>query len=416
MTEKIKIRPTAVALVLGLSLSYGLILVPSLAQAQDAVRQRVERMEQQLQDMKKELDEAKANAETAAKKAGEEDESLVKWHLAGYAHTDFVSTDAAGEEDSFSGASFSPVFHFQYGDIVLFEAEPELSVTETGETELELEYAQINLLLHDSLTLVTGKMLSPVGQFRERLHPAWINKLPNAPAGFGHGGVQPLGEVGVQVRGGIPVAGMTVTYAVGVGNGPRVGHHGLETEGFGKDDNSDKAVAGRIGFLPFPYLEIGGSFMVAEATGEEGPSGPNTNGDFILWGADAAYTRGPWDVRFEYVYAELDTFWGLADEADPATSLIPKTDWQAWYVQAAYQLSGLTNMRIVRNFEPVVRYGQFTGDGFDEFLEGQEHRLNIGLNYLFAPSLIAKGSVEWRDRKAGQEDETRFLLQLAYGF
>lgn len=408
MTEKIKTRPTAATLVLGLSLSFGLALIPVLAQAQDATRQPAERMEQQNQGTEKELGTAKA--------AAGEDESLVKWHLAGYAHTNFSASSSADQPSSFSGAAFSPVFHFQYSDFILFEAEPELSVTEDGETELELEYAQINLLLHDSVTLVTGKYLSPVGQFRERLHPSWVNKLPNAPAGFGHGGIQPLSEVGIQVRGGVPIAGMTATYAVSVGNGPRVGHHGFETEGFGRDDDSNKAVSGRIGFLPVPYLEVGGSFMTAEATVIEGP-GNVTDGDLLLWGFDVAYTRGAWDVRAEYVNAELDAFWSLAEETDPSTSLIPTTNWQAWYVQVAYQLSGLTNMRVLRNLEPVVRYGEFTGEGFEEFIEGQEKRLNVGVNYLFAPSVIAKGSVEFRDLKgAGVEDETRFLLQLAYGF
>lgn len=382
--------------------------------AEDAVQQRVDQLERELKDVQLKLKNRETTARSADTKAPEKDDSLVKWHLAGYAFADFIVTDSKTEHNTFGGAHFSPIFHFQYGDLVLFEAEPELSVTEDQETELELEYAQINLMLHDSFTFGAGKYLSPVGQFTERLHPAWINKMPDMPAGFGHeGSINPQNDIGVTARGGIPINDMTVTYSVAVGNGPQINDEGFVQEGFGRDNNDNKAVAGRIGFLPFPWLEVGGSFKFARVEGWDA-AGASSGADFTLWGADAAFTRGPWDVRFEYLNAELDSHLGTNDEI--TVIQIPKTKWEAWYFQAAYELSGLTKMRIVRNFEPVVRYGQYTGSGNDRFLEGQEHRTNIGLNYHFAPSVIAKGSVEWRDKKAGEDDETRFLLQLAYGF
>jgi len=412
--ERVALAAAAVA---AMALAY----YPHPTKAQEDVRARIDQMGRELKEIQTKLDNKETKTRSADKKSKEADESLVKWHLSGYAYAEFVSTDSKDAHDTFNGAHFSPIFHFQYGKLILFEAEPELAIEEDQETELELEYAQINLLLHDSFVLGAGKYLSPVGQFQERLHPAWINKLPDAPAGYSHhGGIQPASDIGVQARGGIPLGNMTATYAVAVGNGPQINDEGFVMEGFGQDDNSNKAVSGRIGFLPLPYLEVGGSFMFARAEGWEGPniaSGSVSGADFRLWGVDAAFTRGPWDVRFEYLNGKLDSHLGTADEADTATSLIPKTTWEAWYVQAAYQLSGLTDIRILRNFEPVVRYGEYTGDGADRFLEMREHRFNIGLNYLFAPSIIAKGSVEWRDMKApGVDDETRFILQLAYGF
>lgn len=49
--------------------------------------------------------------------------------------------------------------------------------------------------------------------------------------------------------------------------------------------------------------------------------------------------------------------------------------------------------------------------------EGEEKRINFGVNYLFAPSIVAKLSVELRDFfEADKEDETRVLFQIAYGF
>jgi len=404
----------ALAAVISIAVAY----YPHPTRAEDNVRARVDQLQRELKDVQLKLKNRETRARSADKKASEQDESLVKWHLSGYAVANFVSTDAKDTHDTFNGVQFSPIFHFQYGDLVLFEAEPELAVEDSQETSLELEYAQIHLMLHDSFTLGAGKFLSPVGQFQERLHPAWINKLPDNPAGFTHhGGIQPASDIGVQARGGIPLGSMTATYAVALGNGPQIGDEGFTQEGFGADNNDNKAVSGRVGFLPVPYFEIGASFEYARVQGWESDNGPATNANFTLWGLDAAFTRGPWDVRFEYLNGKLGSHYGRADEADADGSLIPKTDFEAWYVQAAYELSGFTNTPIVRNFEPVVRYGEYTGDGFDSFLETTEKRWNVGLNYHFAPSVVAKGSVERRDMKApGVDDETRYLLQLAYGF
>jgi len=315
----------------------------------------------------------------------------------------------------------------------MFEGEVEITQTD-NETNVELENAQVNLLLHDNVTLAAGKFYSPVGQFQERLHPAWINRLPDAPAGFGHGGIQPLSEVGVMARGGARVGNdMRVNYSVAVGNGPRLGHGGVELEGFASDDNSNKSVAGRLGFFPIPELEVGGSFMTAELIGpEDHETETLTDIDFDLWGADFAYVRGPWRFRGEYLNAEATgfpaeedheeaiIFAAAEDEGDghgEEASLAENTEWQAWYVELAYRMSGLTDHPIGQNFEPVVRYGEYEVTGDHEAEEQSEDRFNVGLNYWFAPSIVLKATVEWRDFVSDEiEDETRILFQLAYGF
>ncbi|NOX81420.1 MAG: hypothetical protein GXP06_00210 [Alphaproteobacteria bacterium] len=59
--------------------------------------------------------------------------SDTSWHLAGYADTTFIATSAQGETNAeFSSARFNPVFHFQYKDLVLLEAELEVSIDEDG--------------------------------------------------------------------------------------------------------------------------------------------------------------------------------------------------------------------------------------------------------------------------------------------
>lgn len=337
-----------------------------------------------------------------------------------------MATDDDAMDDTFVAGKFNPVFHFQYKDLVLFESELEIEVEDDGSTNVTLEYASIDLLLHDNITLVAGKFLSPIGQFQERLHPDWINKMPDAPAGFGHGGIQPLSDVGIMARGGINFEPMTLNYSFFTGNGPQVEYSdgdlkSIELEGFGSDDNGDKAYGGRIGIFPFPSLEIGGSFMTAKMEGrkEDGVTGAVSEGDFTLWGLDASFTKGPWNLRGEYLSAELDSFLSQMEAGDASTAIVPGSSWEAWYLQVAYRLSGLTKTDILRNVELVARYGEFDADGFDEFVEhaAPEERLSLGINYHFAPTLVGKLAVSMRDfADEDTNDRAEVRAQIAYGF
>ena len=59
--------------------------------------------------------------------------------------------------------------------------------------------------------------------YAERVHPDWINKLPDAPLAFGHdGGIIAGTQLGVQARGGIPLGNARLGYAVYVSNGPSI--------------------------------------------------------------------------------------------------------------------------------------------------------------------------------------------------
>jgi len=408
---------------------------PAELTAQDRIR-RAETVERELQELKDQLNEQQPEAteqqvvvvnqsagsstdqvQTVAPIVATERQPDTHWRISGYADSGFIAGDAE-QPDSFVG-HFNPIFQFQYQDIALFVGEPEISIDSEGETEVELEYAQINFLLHDSASLVVGKYLSPIGQFGERLHPSWINKLADAPAGFGHDGLQPGSDVGIQLRGGVPLLGTVLTYVLAVGNGPRTSHEGsVLLEGMGNDDNSNKSVAGRIGFLPVPDFEVGASYFTAKVNGEEGdgPLEPN-RANFDLWGLDAAFTRGGWDLRFEYLLGKRAAIFSATID-EPTVSMLPKLDLTAWYAQAAYRLSSITDNQILENFEPVVRYGQYKVEGLEELAnEVAENRFDIGLNYWFTPSIVARTALQWRNfRTSEKATDTRVQFQFAYGF
>ena len=53
----------------------------------------------------------------------------------------------------------------------------------------------------------------------------------------------------------------------------------------------------------------------------------------------------------------------------------------------------------------------------DDDVRDAQNRLNAGLNYWLAPTIVAKAGLEWRDYTApGVPDETLIQFQLGYGF
>ncbi len=407
--------------------------VNEMARNMEAMQKQMKMNAAVLKALKAQIQQNQAKVEAKVEKVRREarsrdpmDSADSKWHLAGYASTLFRTSLGDSRDPTFIAGNFNPGFHFQYKDLLLFEGELAFEIDEDGKTGLELEYTSLNLFATDFLTIAAGKFLSPIGQFQERLHPTWINKMSDPPAGFGHGGIQPLSEVGIMLRGAFKVGKpTTINYALFVGNGPQVELEGgeleaFEVEGFGRDDNANKTVGGRIGIVPVPHVEIGASIMAGKVQGKrvDGITGRVTSGNFLLWGVDAAFTKGPWDARFEYLSARLTSFLSQREPGDP-TELIPRTDWTAWYVQVAYRMSGLTNRPVLRNFEPVLRYGKFRISGFRHFvLHGKpEEKISVGLNYWFSPSIVFKLTASRRDfTDPGTEDATEVLSQFAFGF
>lgn len=377
------------AAVAALCAAGGLVLAGTLPARAQTLEQRVEALE----------------SETVS-----HDDRSIKWHLSGYGAAGFQVTetenDPEGTSNTFTPVLFAPIFHFLYNDLALFQAEPHFTISDDGATDIELEYATAALLLHDRFAVVVGKFLSPIGQFQERLHPAWTNKLPTAPAGYGHGGAAPLTDLGLQVRGGAPLGSMLLGYTAYVSNGPQLtAHHGrIEVEGEATTSSGDeKAFGGRLSLIPVPDLEFGVSTIVAnKLTGDA--AGLQTQPDYRLLGVDAAFTRGAWDVRFEYIDTELDAFTDA--QGDPAPATAPSV----WYAQAAYQFG---------RWEPVIRYGELDYQAWNApsnaLVQRNTKRTSVGINYIFTPSLIAKFAYETDDLDY-TDDQQRFIFQLAYGF
>lgn len=381
--------------------------------AYDALKSQVESLQKQLQQVQETLrqnEENNVSKEEVAEikeKLEEVSETTSEWknsdsvvHLAGYG--DATYSDGQNQNGAFTGARFNPIFHYQYKDLVMLEAELELEVEENGGNATNLEYVAIDLFVNDYLALVGGKFLSPLGQFRQNLHPSWINKLPTAPPGFGHDQAAPVSEVGLQARGGFPIgsASRYMNYAAYVGNGPVLEIDGGEIEAIGAEgrtsNDDDKLVfGGRVGFLPIPMLEIGVSSAIGKVAGENEPAATR---DYDVYGADFAYQWNKLRLRSEYIKQRVGS---------EASSVAPESaDWEAWYAQAAYRFKPT-------RWESVVRYADYDSPHDND----DQKQWALGVNYLFSGNAMAKLAYNFNDGNNGSAaDDDSLQLQFAYGF
>ena len=398
----------------------------SAADNLDALRRTVETLQKQLQEVQQQLkaQEEKSASKEEVQKIRKEVASAAEWkdpntliHMAGYADVDYMKKQ--GEDGSFTVGTFSPIFHFQYRDLVMLESELEFKVDETGETEVGLEYLTVDLFLNDYVTLVAGKFLSPIGQFRQNLHPSWINKMASAPPGFGHDGAAPTSDMGLQLRGGFPIGRVRTNYAVYASNGPELNAEtedgveyeleGIRAEGFGADNDGEIVYGGRFGVIPVAGVEVGLSGATGKATVTELEVDPAVapvptladegKRDYDVFGADFNLQYRSFALRGEYVKTRV----GSTTKGTAASS---GARWTTWYTQASYRF-------LPTKWEAVLRYTDF-----DSAVDVQDQtQWGVGINYLFTNNFIAKLNYEFNDNDLGSEaDDNRVLGQLAYGF
>jgi hypothetical protein len=366
-------------------------------------------------DLRRDVEELKARVKDS--NAGS-----TEFLFSGFAVASFV--DQQRTNNNFSGA-FYPTFTWKLSDRLFVEAQAELSAGEGTGSEATLVYAEISYLLNDYVTLAGGKFLTPFGQFSERLYPAWINKLPDAPLVYNEDdGLTPFTSIGVQARGGVPVGSdMKGNYALYVVNGPSVDTGATDPTAAGKldygdgaDTNTHKSVGGRVGFLPFPELEVGISMQY----GRVDPDGSGLGTvDAWLQGFDASWSKdstslgGKLDLRGEWVYSKLST-----TTYDPTGGLgfgpVSYSNKRTGaYLQAAYRPTH-SDKDWLKDLEGVIRFDTLnTPSGAPGSFD--EKAFTFGVDYWVSPSAVAKLALRLDDRTRGADNASAVLLQFAVG-
>lgn len=374
------------------------------------LNRRLEELAQQTTEARDSARRADENAAIAVRTAADGSNALTDAraasHLSGYGFVNFTAPQDGNA--AFSTAAFNPIFHWQYSDNILFEGELELAVEDSGETEVNLEYATISWLFSDHAALVVGRFLSPLGNFRQNLHPAWINRFASAPVGFGHDGAAPVADLGAEIRGAWATAGLgKFNYAAYIANGPELEAEedvleGVKANGTVRNVDGNLVLGGRVGWLPVPALELGVSFAngrtsITEVEGEEITGEPSRN--YRFYGGDVAWRPMPaLELRGEYARQSA---------GDAASSLAPDSaTWRAWYAQAAYRFTDTP-------WELVGRFGDF--ESVNEMMSTSQW--GAGLNYWLTPSTVFKAAYEFNEPDTAMSPiKDKLILQIAHGF
>jgi len=339
-----------------------------------------------------------------------------KFLLAGWAEGMFEARN--GSVSTFS-ASFNPIFLWELTPKILFDSRLEIEPSGGG-TNVNLVNAQISYLLNDYVALGVGEFFSPSNVFVERFEPQWINKLPDRPIGIYHG-VLPNISVGAQVRGGFPVGPTRANYALYVSNGPTLNTFDDRSAGsldFNSytDNNDDKAIGGRVGFLPFPGLEVGYGFETSKP-GFQGT--PFSDVRALLQSVDLEITRDS-DLLRGRINVFAQYAWSKVDHAvyDPNGSLgfgpLPLTAKRdGGYAEITYRPTKIDN-DFIRNLELIFRWDHLSREP-SGLGDPEETRWTLGLDYWLSPSTVLKAAYEW-DKPRGERNRDAFLAQAAIGF
>ncbi len=313
-----------------------------------------------------------------------------KFSLRGYAHAG-LEYDDNDDNLSFVGGSFNPLFIYRQSDRLIFESEVQFKF-EDNEFEIELEYANISYILTKTLTIRVGMFYTPFGIFTARLHPAWINKFPNFPLGYGHGGISPGSDLGVDLRGSAYAGNLKYNYSVYFVNGPQLDdgeEHGEDigslVYGRTKDNNKNKAIGGRIGIFPFTdsSLELGFSAQFSKV-GAQDSEYENIGSN--LYAFDLSYIKGfpaiksVIDIKAQANFINVDQ----ADYPDPEDPTGGETftfnnESTAYFVQGAIRPSFVAS-NFFRNVELAVRYSDMRTPKNAPW-HSDVNQLDIGLNY-----------------------------------
>ncbi|WP_445750063.1 hypothetical protein [Polaribacter sp.] len=301
-----------------------------------------------------------------------------------------------------------------------------------NELEVGLEYADVMYVLNENMTVRAGKFLLPFGTFMERLHPAWINKLPTKPLGFGHDGIAPSSGVGVELRGAFNLGGSTLNYSAYTTNGARLKDGSVEPEEAGMllfqnytDNNTSKAFGGRLGLLPFAdsSTEIGVSAYSTNGVGDTDSVYENVGA--FLYAIDFAFTKqiptlgGFIDIKGQYNNSDIsDATYTELDQNNVLQSYTFDNKSNSFYTQLSYRPT-MASSDFLKKLELVVRYSDLNTPEAAKW-EEQSKQYAFGLNYWLTWRSVIKIAYQTTDtvggHGGGNGTTNGFYMHWAIGF
>lgn len=343
-----------------------------------------------------------------------------KFAIVGYTSVSAKFSKADGA--AFNNLVFNPIFLWQPHKNIVIEAEMETEIEGT-ETKIDMGYANASFFLNKYITLRAGKFISPFGIFQDRLHPTWINKLPTVPVGTGEDelGIGPTSEIGIDVRGGVPLGSSKMNYSLYVANGAQLitdpsepGKQGTLAYASTETINKKLTAGGRLGLLPLSNssLEVGVSYRNGNV-GDKNSVYKNVGSQ--MYALDLTYVKqldfikGLFDVKAQWNKVNIDKA-EYIDPDDPTGNTLYTFDNKrsSFFTQAAYRPS-MAQSKFLKKTELVFRYAGFNPpDGAKDLEEIKQY--TYGINYWFTWRTAFKAAYQ------SQKDNSAFFLQIAVGF
>lgn len=400
-------------------------------------------------ELEESLDELDTQIQGVKKDADAVRSGSTKQLVAGFATTGF--TDINGQDSSFS-AGFNPLFHWKPSERLLLTGELEVGL-QGSETELALDYAHLSYIANDYMTVGAGKFLTPFGTFTERLHPAWINKLPDSPLSAGHGGIAPASSLGIQLRGGFAAGPSKFNWATYVSNGPKLnvgegvallagdasglgggagaadGHdEGDQAEGGQAvdDHNDDELAAASLRKAGLRRASVASASAEADAHGnaELGAldfENYDSFGENKAFGGRVGFLPLPEvELGYSFFFARVDASGTSMDQLNAYLHAVDLS-----YVRDSERLKGILDIRLQWNWSAVEDATYFTDDGslsFENSRQGGYAQLayrpsKIDSVYLKNCEIVGRwDTLELPSGFPGGVDQERWTIGLNYWF
>jgi hypothetical protein len=263
-----------------------------------------------------------------------------------------------------------------------------------------LEFAQLDYLVNETINVRGGMVLMPVGKFN-LLHDSPLNDLPDRPMVSRLIIPSTWFETGAGIYGTLyPGSRSKVDYEVYVVNGMGCNAGGgaiTDTNGMrncrgsvSRDLNDNKAVVGRLAYSPFLGIEVAGSSFYGQYNNKNA-AGVNNQSDYIgIYALDWTLQRGPWEVIGEAAWSRIEGNQGTTLTTQGPSGMF------GYYVQGNYHFMpeflkrlAPTHFTEASTFTATVRWETVDTDTSNNsrLANGQPsnqrelERLTIGLNF-----------------------------------
>ncbi len=268
---------------------------------------------------------------------------------------------------------FSPLFLWRHGSRFLLEFEPSFDGSSVG-----VNWADVSYFVAPGLILRAGYLVTPFGTYSKRLAAGWIDKLPTDPTGVAD--YPPTTDFGFEAEGGLPLGTTKFNYDISLTNGLQLLPDG-ELQSVGAvDNNKNKTVTARLGFLPISNssLEIGVSGMFG-TVGDA--NSPYQDAKSQSWAVDMNYVKLFSPILVNFKGQANSTFVNSQQYINPTdtSTYTFNNETTSAFAQIALRPTGAEN-DFIKNLEIAFRYGRYVTP--ENSLWGQKSTIiDVSLNY-----------------------------------